>query len=778
MSRRAFHVQRPLVCAALFFGAGIAIGILWQRPLSLLPWAGLLLSALTAWFLHRMGRHLLWAASCFLLCVGMLLAIPAAHPVPPPRGEYTVHARAEGMPERRVPDGRAKVILRDVRLQDASGSAYRLSGAYLTYYPDREDALPQDGQQVQLRSRLYWPSPQQNPYGFNFRRYLLQQDIQVGLSGAKELVMTPADQEGPASPWLRLRLWIVERLDLLLYQHAPLAKALLIGQRAALPEEVSADFRQTGIAHVLSVSGLHVGILAMVLLALFKRLRMSAPLQFALLCLFLLAYCRLLDFAAPVLRASVLALFLSFGRLVHRRSDPLTSLAAAFMLILAFRPMDLFQVGFQLSFLAVLGILTLGDRLQAAYLRWREGHAPRWRHLDKAAYAMGTTLSATLFTAPLVMRVFHYVSPVGLLFSPLVCVVIGLVMSYALALLPLSLVSLAAARFLAAPLRLVIALLLQLTEWTASLSWASLRTAAPPLLLILALLLGLLLMTRYSRLKLRWRVLAALALLLPAVGLTALGQDGALRYTQLSMGNADAAVIEDGRRTYVIDTGQYGGDLSSYLLSRGRQVDKLYITHLHYDHIGGLEYLLNDGVPIRQILLPEGAEKAKVDGRCLGLLQLAREQGIPVDTLAAGDALEEGRVQMQVCWPVSGQLREGGDPNRGSLAMLWDLDGVRLLTTGDLTRQHEQQAAVSAQVLKVAHHGSKGSNAQAFLEMVQPEHALLSASELQLPRMGDLLERLAAMGCESHITATGGALTLRCSDGRLKIDSYLKGGKP
>lgn len=778
MNHRAFHRQRPLVCLALCLGLGVLIGGLWTQPVVLLPWLGIALAAIAMLLYWRSGGAVVIPTAFLLLFAGMLLAVNAANPALPPPGDYQVSARAAGMSERRELDGRARLTLHDLRLSDAEGKAYRVPGAWFTYYPKRDEALPQDGQTLRFQSRLYWPSPQQNPHGFDFRLFLLQRNIPVGLSGAKDLQLTPENQLGPASPWLRLRLWMAGRLDQLLKAQSPLAQALPIGQRDALPEEVSEDFRDAGIAHLLSVSGLHVGILAYVLLAVLRRFKINGRFQLVLLGLFLLAYCRLLDFAAPVVRASVLALFLSFGRLLHRRSDPLTSLAAAFMLILLFRPLDLFHVGFQLSFLAVLGIATLGDRLQAAWLSWREERSLYFRHLDGVASAMAATLSASLFTAPLVMRAFHYVSPVGLLFSPLICALIGIVMSYALALLPLSLISVSFAALLAAPLRWMIQLLLDATAWTASLPFASIRTAAPGIPLILALLLVLLLMSRYSRLRPTWRVLTAVTLLVPSVGLAFIGQGQAVRYTQFSLGNADAAVIEDGARTYLIDAGEQGAELSSYLLSRGRQVDVLYISHLHFDHIGGLEHLLKAGVPILQIHLPYGAERAKIDARSLALLDQARAQGITVQTIAAGDGIDEGRLSMQVLWPVRDRLYPGMDPNHGSLVMRWELDGVSLLTTGDLTREYERYAAAPAQMIKVAHHGSKGSTSEDFLDVVQPQIALLSASETQLGRMGDLLERLTARGCESYSTALGGALTLHVQDGRVRIDPFLKGGTP
>lgn len=247
-----------------------------------------------------------------------------------------------------------------------------------------------------------------------------------------------------------------------------------------------------------------------------------------------------------------------------------------------------------------------------------------------------------------------------------------------------------------------------------------------------------------------------------------------MQYIQLAMGQADAALILDGRDTTLIDAGSYGGDAASYLLSTGRRADRVILTHLHADHCLGLTQLLEKKVPIGAVYLPLGGEKQQVDAACLSLLEEIRARSIPVYYLAAGDELTTDRVHIAVQWPRADSLRLGRKANEGCLALKCDLDGVSLFTAGDLSGLYEMYPAQDADILKVSHHGSKTSTSTAFLEIVSPRLALLTGAtgSSVLPSQ-NTLDRLAQIGIPAYNTAEWGALTVTIQKGNIILTPYL-----
>ena len=729
----------------------------------LLPAAGLTSSVLLVAFLLYSRKPLLLGLCFLLFFSGMARAQTAVNPVLPPEGKYHISAAVSGLAERREDDGRVKTLLRDVEIEDEQAKRYHIKSAYWTYYPSKDAPLPLDGQRINMTASVYHPLGRQNPQGFNFRLYLLQRGITLGVSGAKDLMLTPVDQKIASDPWLRARIWLGDLYDKAIGEGSELIRALLWGDRGGLGDEVEGSFRATGITHVLSVSGLHVSILAGALLYLLAAAGMPPRQRFIVVVAALALYCRLLNFEAPVLRSAVMSAVLLGARLYDERSDPLTSLSVAMMVILAWRPLDLFHVGFQLSFLAVLGMFTLGDRLNDMYGKVMR-HRKRNCHADKSVAALQATVSATAFTAPVMINTFHGFSLIGILFSPIACLIIGILMLYGMAIMPFALLWMPLAQFLAMPLSWGSQLFIQLTDAVASLPFPAVRSASLGGVGLVLCYAALLLCTRYVRVKKRLLRLTAIALTVAVMtGLSLYSQQmdkRDVRYTLFSSGNADAAVIEDGRQTFVIDAAEQGGDLCSYLRSKGRDIDILFISHLHNDHIGGLRELLEQRVTIRQIVLPAHAQATQKSDDSHDILRMAKEAGIPVRYAAKGDRFEGERVKLDVLWPIYGKMYPGMDANHNSLALLVDLNGLSLLTAGDLTQEYEMYSALPAQVLKVAHHGAKGSTSPGYLKAVSPKLALLTASSARMQYASAAMKRLDAMGIPVWGTQEGRAVIM------------------
>ncbi len=749
-----FPEERPLAVFALCAGAGVLAGrFLPEAPVFLCILG--MAAGLGAFLLAKDRQRAGLAGLCVLILFAGLLrsGLYYHQPLPPP-GDYTVTGVVRDLPAVQAERRHAAVQLRDVRLRDEAGAEWSLSGAYWTWYgaEGEEILVPGAGETVETEASLYLPDGQRNPYGFDFREYLLERGIPAGIYNRGEYRTLPGNPADLRALAARFKTRLLTRLDLLFGENSALPKALLLGYRQELGEETLSSFSRAGVAHVLAVSGLHVSLLAGALFLLLKPLTGPKG-RLAVLAVFLMGYCLLLDFRAPAVRASVLTVCMLAGGVRHRRTDSLSALSLSFVLIVFLQPADMSSVSFLLSFGAVLAMTLLGkplrDRLCPLFGQW-------------IGRALSAVFSASAGTVIPVMGTFHYFSLIGLILSPLMCGLLAVLLPAYAGLLLLSLVFLPVARPLAAAAGAFSGWMLRAVGRAAALPGAFVNTPAFPWPLIPFAVLCLWLFSPYSLLRGRRRLALLGAAFFLGCAVHLLTLDRSLSYTQLDMGGADCAVLQDGRKTVVVDTGEDGQDLCAYLLSTGRQADLLVLTHLHMDHAGGVQELLDRGIPIGRVLIPLGAEKQQVSESARSLMETLRGRGIEVTEAALGGRWQEGRILLEAVWPDPETVRTGQDPNDYCLVLRAQLGDTSFLLCGDLTGTYEPYAVRPADVLKIAHHGSPSSSSAAFLLQVRPACAVISAGQDQNAARadGEVPGRLRDLGIPCYTTAVSGAVRI------------------
>jgi competence protein ComEC len=214
------------------------------------------------------------------------------------------------------------------------------------------------------------------------------------------------------------------------------------------------------------------------------------------------------------------------------------------------------------------------------------------------------------------------------------------------------------------------------------------------------------------------------------------------------------------------------------LLTEGRDLDALILTHLHADHAGGVEAILDEGIRIGRVYLPADYELHGYGKDTLAVLDRLEAEGVPVATLAAGDTLRFHETTIDVLWPQRGRTREGVDPNDRSLAMLITLGGVRILGMGDNGTSYERYVASPADILKVGHHGSKDSSGETFLKTVNPAFAVVTVqSGTTLPAQSTL-ERFLAQNIPVLRTDETGEITVVPSQTGYRVYRYVAEEKP
>ncbi len=746
--------------AALFLIAGILLG---RGILS--PYLPLLscLPAVAAVFLSR-GRFRFAACMILFLVLGAAAGQAAWHPVLPPEGEYEVRGIISD--EIRTGNyGQIRTALSEVSLNGRPLSA----GAYWTFYTD-EETLPEGlapGREVSFRASLYHPGGRMNPDGYNFREELLRRGITVGIYGNENLTGSPPSVfsfSGTAAAWrARLSAELIREMGT---EAGGYTSALLLGTRSLIPSEDRAAFTRLGIAHILSVSGFHTGVLILLLAALFRLLKLRQSVRLILYGLVLLTYCALCGMNPPVIRASLLLMLMLGGKLLNRPRITLHLLCAAAIVMLLWSPVQLTGVSFQLTFGAMLGLSLITPYLDSLNPFRRALPRRLW-----SAFAVG--IGVQLGTLLPVLYCYQKLPLLSLLVNVPVSFLAAVLLSVdwmILFLLPfpfLCHLPAAAGGFLTSRMvRIVRSLsgLPGITLWTpASNGFTVLGT----------LLIGYALCLLF-RPKLRTRLLClGGGALIVCCSLIPLPHHGT-EYIQFSAGNADAAVLRDEGSVLVMDTGTDDGVVSGFLRRRRIIPDAVILTHLHTDHAGGLQSFLDDEIPVRILYLPAGAEDQEIDEGIRALLETLRASGTEFRELSRGEILPLPSGSLKVLWPESGRTRPRQDANIYSLVSFLSLRGVTLLQTGDLAGLYESYVSVPADLLKAAHHGSASSTSPEFLSAVHPQAVLLSCDKLS--RHESFSERAGQIPVWS--TAVHGALTVRFSEGAFTVIPFLTESDP
>ncbi len=442
--RERYFNRRPFVTAALGMMAGILLGRLFPGILGyIISGAGVILAVLSI----RTGVKWLPVFLAFL-SIGTLRLELAYPSLPHPREKCALTGTVTEIAHQ---GQRLRVTLSNA---EADGSP--IAGFVLLTLPRYDGQSLAYGQKLTAQASLSLPQGPRNEGDMDYRFYCFSRGIVCTALARGPITIANA----PPSLYGKLLTLRDNSTQLLIQlmgkENGSLAAGMLNGAVEDIPEQTLDDFRGSGIAHLLSVSGLHVSLLAGALLVLLRRVKPVA--QFIIICIVLLFYCAFCAFAPPTLRAALMTICLLLAKILYRRNDPLSALCFSFLILLTVSPFALFSVGFQLSYTAVLGILLLYPTLSAAIKRM-----PR-----PLSEPLALSISAGLSTLPVSAATFHSMSilsvPANLLVVPL-CALSMLPSGIALVISP---ISSAVARFSASLSGAAIALMRAVAQAAAS----------------------------------------------------------------------------------------------------------------------------------------------------------------------------------------------------------------------------------------------------------------------------------------------------------------------
>jgi competence protein ComEC len=537
-------------------------------------------------------------------------------------------------------------------------------------------------------------------------------------------------------------------------REAELARGFVLGEDERIDAATVEDFRRAGLSHLLAVSGQNVALLALLAMPLLAALGIPLRARLIWILAAIVIYVPLAGAGPSILRAGVMGGLGVLATLAGRRSSRLYALALAAVVTLAIDPRIGADVGWQLSFAAVLGILALATPLRAAICS-RIG-ARGWRRA--LAEGVAVTIAATLSTAPLIAFHFGTVSTTTLLANLLALPAVAPAMWLGMLAAAAGQVPgfpVAALNAINGPLLAYIA---QVAAWCGRPGWAYLHVQIgmagllASYLALSAAAIGVPAFLRRRRVVVlrrqrapraagpafaapgrlaprRWigasaaAGLVAVALLWPfgGGGVGAAGPVAGLRVSVLDVGQGDAILLQPaGAPALLVDGGPPGDGLEAKLRAAGVQrLAVAVVTHEQSDHAGGIEELLGD-CPVAELAY------ARLSRRLRGEAEAAGATPVRV---AAGDMLRSGRLRVEVLWPPRDLLAAplaGEDANTQALVLLARWRRFSILLTADAEAEAVPIDPGPVDVLKVAHHGSDDAGLGALLDRIAPKLAVIS----------------------------------------------------
>jgi competence protein ComEC len=639
------------------------------------------------------------------------------------------------------------------------------------------------GDRVLMYGKLSEPFEERNPGEFNYKKYLTLHDIyktftitgydNIGIINRDNLNFFNQKIIYPARQFASKNID-----DYVGGDEGAFLKGLVTGERQDISKKVKDDFVKTGVMHIIAVSGLNVAYIILSITLILTLFRVPHLPRVIIILFFLVFYCFFTGAPASIIRATVMGSLILISGVLQRKTNIYNVVGLSVLVILLYDSKQLYDPGFILSFSAVLSMVFFYDRFNEIFLQ--KILESRLVYKKAIYYVLGlilVTLSAQIGTLPITSNYFEKISFVSLIANAVMVPLSNLSLAIGFFQIVIAAFSGYLSSVIADANLFLLKFQLYIVNILASVKYSYIGFYRFNTVNTIAyfLILGVLFTAKKETIKLR---LFISALIICALFIANLDYNNKLRITYLYVGQGDCTLLEtpDGS-TILIDCGtkefKYNSGESTimpYLKRRGiEQIDLLILTHLHNDHIGGIESVLKN-FKVKKIISNGSAENSLLANT---MERLIIENKIQREEFFSGDYIEGyGNLRIYFLNPIQNDSLHTNEHSK-SLVIKLQYGKTDAVFIGDLNIEGESLITntygnfLKTNILKISHHGSKNASSIPFLMKCRPEYAVISCGKDNVfGHPSELvLSKLSILGSKIQRTDKEGAIIFE-SDGK------------
>lgn len=646
----------------------------------------------------------------------------------------------------------------------------KVKNTYLKLFIDKKINL-EYGDIIKCKGNFKKGKEARNYGGFDYNTYLKTQKI-YGIFNSKKVEAISKDID-VFSISNNISNVIEEKIDLLLNEtEASLCKGLILGKTEEIEESIKENFRIVNISHILAISGLHVTYIVMFITAISQRI-IGKKYGTVLVIIVLIFYMFLVGFTPSIVRASTMGILVNLAFLVHRKNNFWNSLALSLLLILLNNPYSILNIGLQLSYLATIGIVTFNKKIRKKFdnLNFFENNLLIRKNnkiqllLNKVKDTLSVMFSAQILILPIMIYNFNIFGTYFIISNFLVSIIIGIVIFLLILTVGISFLFFSISKFFSQILKILIQLLISISN-ISKLPFSKIYIPTPKISSIITYYFAIFIFDflykvyskeniTYYRIRnliaiLKYRIRKNkkkikkmfILLLIVIFAINILPKNLQVHFIDVGQGDS-TFIITPHNKTILIDG---GGSLDKnfdigektlvpYILDRGyTKIDYIFISHFDFDHVGGILSVLED-LKVGKVIIGKQFETSENYEK---MIKIANEKKVEIIQVEKGKEIIVDNIKFNIIWPDKENIIKENNLNNNSLVMKMIYKNFSMLFTGDIEEIAERKIIdtykdnsdiLKSEVLKVAHHGSKTSSINEFLNLVKPKIALIGVGE-------------------------------------------------